>query len=86
MAFSKECSNLHLLELFQLFGREILLPPSGPDDKHGLQACGRIGKRVTELAKVIKAGYAALPEGATAWPAGPYGDIVDGGWLDNRDD
>lgn len=43
-------------------------------DKHGLKACGRIGKRVAELAKVLKAGYGALPEGETAWPYGPAGD------------
>lgn len=42
-------------------------------DKLGLQSCRRIGKRVTEMAKVIKAGFKALPREQTYWPSGPAG-------------
>ncbi len=56
---------------------------NGPDeltavkfDKMGLVNCRRLGKRVTEMAKVIKAGFEVLPDGATAWPAGKAGGLV----------
>jgi multimeric flavodoxin WrbA len=42
-------------------------------DELGMQACRRIGKRVAEMAKVIKTGFGALPEGETCWPQGPAG-------------
>jgi multimeric flavodoxin WrbA len=46
-------------------------------DSLGMQACRRIGKRVTELAIVLKAGYGALPRERTYWPMGPAGGFLD---------
>ncbi len=43
------------------------------NDSLGMQACRRIGKRVAELAKVLKAGYEALPREETYWAYGPAG-------------
>ena len=42
-------------------------------DKMGLRKAHRIGKRVAEMAKVVNAGFAALPEGATHWLQGRAG-------------
>lgn len=39
-------------------------------DKLGLVSCKRLGKRVTEMAKVIKAGFKSLPREETYWPSG----------------
>jgi multimeric flavodoxin WrbA len=38
-------------------------------DEVGIQAARNLGKRVTEMAKVVKAGYQAV-DGETAWPSG----------------
>jgi multimeric flavodoxin WrbA len=40
-------------------------------DNIGLEAARNLGRRVAEMAKVIKAGFASLGEGETAWPYGP---------------
>lgn len=45
-------------------------------DSLGMQACRKIGKRVAELTKVIKAGYGALPREQTYWPYGPSGGFL----------
>lgn len=37
-------------------------------DTLGLQSCRRIGKRVAEMAKVVKAGFQVLPRTETCWP------------------
>jgi multimeric flavodoxin WrbA len=42
-------------------------------DSQGMRDCGRLGKRVAELAVVLEAGFAALPREATYWPKGPAG-------------
>lgn len=47
-------------------------------DKLGMQACRRIGKRVTEMTKLIKAGFEALPREQTYWPSGPAGGTAGG--------
>lgn len=44
-------------------------------DKMGLLNARRIGKRVTEMARVIKAGFEALPKEATYWPHGKAGGL-----------
>ena len=44
-------------------------------DQMGLLNTRRIAKRVTEMAKVVKAGFEALPEGATQWPYGKAGGL-----------
>jgi multimeric flavodoxin WrbA len=44
-------------------------------DKMGLLNARRIGKRVTEMARVIKSGFEALPREATCWPRGKAGGL-----------
>ncbi len=39
-------------------------------DVYGLQSCRRLGRRVAELTRAIKAGFKALPREATYWPYG----------------
>ena len=41
----------------------------------GLLNARRIGKRVTEMARVIKAGFETLPKEATHWPRGKAGGL-----------
>ena len=45
-------------------------------DKLGLQSCRRIGKRVAEMTKVVKAGFGTLPREQTYWPYGPAGGFL----------
>jgi len=40
----------------------------------GLEAARNLGKRVAELAKAVKAGFACLEEGETMWGYGPVSD------------
>jgi len=40
-------------------------------DKLGLGSVRRVGKRVAEMAKVVKAGFEVLPREQTYWPHGP---------------
>lgn len=49
-------------------------------DERGLLSCRNTGRRVAEVARVIKAGFKALPREATYWPAGPSGGILEAGW------
>jgi multimeric flavodoxin WrbA len=49
-------------------------------DHIGIGAAGNLGRRVAEMAKVIKAGFASLGEGETAWPYGPLRSEEAGLW------
>jgi len=40
------------------------------EDVDGMQSCRNVGRRVAEIAKVIKAGFKAVPKEETYWPSG----------------
>lgn len=42
-------------------------------DKIGMNSARLVGKRVAEMAKVIKAGFEVVPKNETHWPKGPAG-------------
>jgi len=59
----------------QGFPRPIFAPEKGEEkavlqDKVGMDAARYIGKRVTEVTKVVKAGFSQVSEEELAWPSG----------------
>lgn len=49
-------------------------------DKGGLLSCRNTGRRVAEVARVMQAGFKAVPREATYWPVGEAGGFPETDW------
>ncbi|MBI4186117.1 MAG: flavodoxin family protein [Chloroflexi bacterium] len=49
-------------------------------DEPGLLSCRMTGRRVAEVARVVQAGFSAVPREATYWPAGEAGGFPETDW------
>jgi len=50
------------------------------EDEYGMYSCRNTGRRVAEITRILKAGFAAVPREATYWPAGSTGGIAEADW------
>ena len=50
------------------------------EDELSMHCRRLVGRKVAEMARVIKAGFEALPREATFWSAGPAGGATEAGW------